>query len=91
MTLTASKFQTAYMLGVSEDTVENLLYQGKLRRTSGNRFVHIYLESIAEYTKMPLEFVLRECRLAPQRAQAITSRCRQTSVVDERALEPVGN
>jgi hypothetical protein len=65
MPLTATKSQTASLLGVSEDTVENLLHQGRLRRTLGNRFVHVTLESVAEYTHLPLELVVNEFRLVP--------------------------
>ena len=63
MPLTATKTQTAILLGVSEDTVERLLHQGRLRRTLGNRFVHITLESLAAYTRLPLEIVVAEFRL----------------------------
>jgi len=66
MTLTATKYQAATMLGVSEDTVENLINQGLLRRLPGNRFVHITLESIAKYTSLPIECVLGELRLVSQ-------------------------
>jgi hypothetical protein len=66
MPLTATKSQTASLLGVSDDTVDNLLHQGRLRRTLGNRFVHITLESVAEYTHLPLEIVVNEFQLAPR-------------------------
>ena len=62
MPLTATKLQAAGMLGVSEDTVESLLHQGRLRRTVGNRYVHITLESLAKYAEIPLELVFRELR-----------------------------
>jgi len=65
MPLTATKAQTASLLGVSDDTVDNLIHQGRLRRTLGNRFVHITLESVAEYTHLPLELVVCEFRLVP--------------------------
>jgi hypothetical protein len=65
MTLTATKYQTAIILGVSEDTVENLINQGLLRRLPGNRFVHITLESLAKYTSLPIDYVLSELRLVP--------------------------
>jgi hypothetical protein len=68
MPLTATKAQTASLLGVSDDTVDNLLHQGRLRRTLGNRFVHITLESVAEYTHLPLEMVVSEFRLMPPKA-----------------------
>ena len=65
MPLTATKSQASILLGVSEDTVDNLLNQGLLRRTPGNRFVFITLESIATYTCLPLEIVVQEFRLVP--------------------------
>ena len=91
MPLTATKFQTANLLGVSDDTVENLLHQGRLRRTLGNRFVQITLESVAAYTNMPLEHVLNECRLAqrwptrPRRTQADTRLGGCETVIDNGA------
>jgi hypothetical protein len=60
MPLTATKLQTAKMLGISDDTVDNLLHQRRLSRTPGNRYVHITLQSIADYTSLPLEQVVRE-------------------------------
>ena len=60
MPLTATKSQTAKLLGVCEDKVDNLLQQGLLRRTEGNRWVHVTLDSIALYTGLPLEVVVRE-------------------------------
>jgi hypothetical protein len=65
MPLTATKYQASILLGVSDDTIDNLLRQERLRRTAGNRFVHITLESVAEYTRLPLEIVVQECRLVP--------------------------
>jgi hypothetical protein len=67
MPLTTTKSQTATLLGVSDDTVDNLLTQGRLRRTLGNRFVHVTLESIAEYTSLLIEIVVQEYRLVPCR------------------------
>lgn len=70
MPLTATKYQSAVLLGVSDDTVDNLLHQRRLRRTPGNRFVHITIESVAEYTQLPLEIVIQELRLVPPRASS---------------------
>jgi len=85
MPLTATKAQTASLLGVSDDTVDNLLHQGRLRRTLGNRFVHITLESLAEYTHLPLEVVVNEFRLVPLRPQ-------NTAIsMSQQAVSPKGN
>jgi hypothetical protein len=67
MSLTPTKYQVSRMLGVSEDTVDNLIHQGHLLRVPGNRFVNIRLQSLADYTGLPLEYVIRECRLYPIR------------------------
>ena len=72
MALTATKTQTAILLNVSEDTVENLLHQERLKRIAGNRFVHITLQSIAQYTSVPLELVVQELRYMRGNAPAAT-------------------
>jgi len=61
--LTATRNQTALMLGLSVDSVDNLLNQGRLRRTGGGRFVHVTLESLSEHCRLPLEIVVQEFRL----------------------------
>lgn len=62
MKLTATKRQAARLLNLSEDTVERLVHQGRLRRTEGVRSFRLTLESLAAYTGLPLEFVEKACR-----------------------------
>ena len=62
MKITATKRQAARLLNLSEDTVERLVHQGRLRRIDGIRSFRITLESLAAYTSLPLEFVERACR-----------------------------
>jgi hypothetical protein len=64
--LTATRNQTALMLGVSVDSVDNLLHQGRLQRTPGSRFVFITLSSICTHVCLPLDVVVREARLVSE-------------------------
>jgi hypothetical protein len=52
------------MLALSEDSVERLLHQERLKRIPGIRSVRITLTSLAEYTSLPLEHVEGLCREA---------------------------
>lgn len=62
MRLTATKRQAARLLNLSEDTVERLVHQGRLRRIDGIRSFRITLESLAAYTGLSLEFAEKACR-----------------------------
>ncbi len=69
MPLTATRSRAAFLLGVSDDTIDSYLQQGLLRRTRGDRFIHVTLESIAKQSHLPLDLVVQECRLAPQESK----------------------
>ena len=73
MTLSASKYQASIILGVCRNTVDNLLHQGLLQRTKGNRHVEITFQSISNYSKLPLEWVIREFRFIPRRPSGIAN------------------
>lgn len=60
MPISATKRQVTRLLNIGPDTVTNLIHQGRLRRLPGNRWVHITLESICEYSGVNLELVIQE-------------------------------
>lgn len=62
--LTATKAEAASLLSLSEDSVERLLMQGRLKRTEGTSAVRVTLSSLAAYTSLPLDFVESACRKA---------------------------
>lgn len=88
--LTATRNQTASLLGVSLDTVDNLIRQGRLRRTAGNRYVHITLESIAEYAQVPLHVVIEQLRTIPRHHSEFnrTASAAPFPSADSTSLEP---
>jgi len=73
MVLTASRYQASVILGVCEASVVNLIHQGRLERTKGNRYVEVTLRSLAAYTELPLEVVIAELRQVPRRPRFAAS------------------
>lgn len=62
MQIAFTKKQTATLLGLSEDSVERLVYQGRLKRIPGVSSFRVTISSLSEYASLPIDQIQRLCR-----------------------------